>query len=250
MKLGIMQPYFLPYIGYWQLLNAVDTYVVYDDVNFIKGGWINRNRILVQGRIQYMNVRMSGSSSFKQINEVRVDASETWRRKLLRTVEMAYRKAPYFSEVFPLFEHIVCQKETNLARFLFASIQEVAAFLHIDTKLLLSSDVSQNRSLHGEDRVLDICQSLDASEYFNAIGGQALYQTSHFAARGIALYFLQTEAHPYQQFGDTFVSNLSLLDVMMFNPLERIKKMLEEYTLIGITDFAARKGMAHGTALP
>ena len=98
MKVGIMQPYFLPYIGYWQLLNAVDVYVVYDDVNFIKNGWINRNRILVQGHTQYMNVRMSGSSSFKRINEVRVDASDVWRKKLLRTVEMAYRKAPCFRE--------------------------------------------------------------------------------------------------------------------------------------------------------
>lgn len=232
MKVGIMQPYFLPYIGYWQLLNAVDVYVVYDDVNFIKNGWINRNRILVQGHTQYMNVRMSGSSSFKRINEVRVDASDVWRKKLLRTVEMAYRKAPCFREVFPLFERIVCQRETNLAQFLFASIQEVTAFLQINTRLLLSSEVPQDRTLHGEARVLDICQSLGASEYVNAIGGQALYRSSHFAVRGIALHFLQSEASPYPQFGVAFIDHLSLLDVMMFNPPEKIHRMMDEYRLI------------------
>lgn len=233
MRLGIMQPYFLPYIGYWQLLAAVDRYVVYDDVNFIKGGWIYRNRILVQGRAQYMNVRMSGSSSFKKINEVQVNASDIWRTKLLRTVEMAYRKAPFFSEVFPLFEKIIRQQENNLAEFLFFSLQEVATFLHIDTQLILSSDVPQDRSLHGEERVLDICQSLGATEYINAIGGQALYQSEHFAARGITLHFLQSEAGPYLQFGEPFVSNLSILDVMMFNSPEKIQEMLDAYTFVG-----------------
>lgn len=232
MRLGIMQPYFLPYIGYWQLLAAVDRYVVYDDVNFIKGGWIYRNRILVQGRAQYMNVRMSGSSSFKKINEVQVNASDIWRTKLLRTVEMAYRKAPFFSEVFPLFERIVRQQEPNLAQYLFGSLQAVATFLHIDTQLLLSSDVPQDRSLHGEARVLSICQSLGAAEYINAIGGQSLYDQEHFAAHGITLHFLQSEASPYQQFGEPFIGNLSLLDVLMFNGKEGTQKMLQEYKFI------------------
>lgn len=86
MKLGIMQPYLLPYIGFWQLLNAVDKYVIYDDVNFIKGGWINRNKILAQGETKYINIKMDGASSFKKINEIDVDKSGLWREKLIKTI--------------------------------------------------------------------------------------------------------------------------------------------------------------------
>ena len=101
MKIGIMQPYFLPYIGYWQLLNAVDKYVIYDDVNYIKGGWINRNRILINKEPKYFNVKLNGASPNKLINEVEVSNDNIWQKKLLKTIEENYKKAPFLKKFFP-----------------------------------------------------------------------------------------------------------------------------------------------------
>ena len=175
MKLGIMQPYFVPYIGYWQLMNAVDEYVIYDDVNFIKGGWINRNRILVNDQPKYFNVPMLGASSMKHINEVGVNN---------------------------------------------------------DPKLIVSSTLEKDCTLKGQDKVLEICKLLGATEYYNAIGGQELYSFADFRQQGVKLSFLKTEPITYDQFGGEFQPNLSIVDVMMFNSADTVREMLGRYQLV------------------
>lgn len=227
-----MQPYFLPYIGYWQLLNAVDEYVIYDDVDFIKGGWINRNRILINGRPQYMNIQMRGASSFSLIKEVGIDSSIRWRRKLLSTIAMAYHKAPCYPNVLPVVETIVLCEAENLAEYIAHSIRCVCSYLGIETKLLISSELVQNRSLHGQERVLDICHRLGATEYFNAIGGRTLYDKERFAEAGMELRFLKSCDIAYEQMSGTFIPGLSILDVMMFNPVEQIRSFLKAYELV------------------
>lgn len=232
MKIGIMQPYFVPYIGFWQLLNAVDQYVIYDDVNFIKGGWINRNRILVQGKPQYFNIQMEGASPFKKINEINVNSSVVWREKAMKTVDLAYRKAPYFNTVYPLIEKIIFCGENNLAQFVTNSIRCICDYLDITTRLIISSEFEQDRALRGQDRVLDICSRLQATEYYNAIGGRELYSKDAFAQNGIELHFLKTNDIMYQQFENDFIPYLSIIDVMMFNSKEQLNAMLQMYSLI------------------
>ena len=160
MKLGIMQPYFLPYIGYWQLLNAVDKYVIYDDVNFIKGGWINRNRILVNGQPKYFNIPMLGASSFKLINEISVNTDPSLAEKNLRIIENTYRKAPYYSNIYPLIKDILNCGETRLASFVTYSISTICRYLDIKTELLISSALDKDCGLKGQDKVLAICKLL------------------------------------------------------------------------------------------
>lgn len=232
MKLGIMQPYFMPYIGYWQLMNLVDQYVVYDDVNFIKGGWINRNRILVNGAPKYFNVPMLGSSSNALINEVRVDHNEAVIRKSLRSIEGAYRKAPYYDIVSPMLEEILWCGEDNIAKYIKHSFDVIGNYLDIRTELIMSSDLKKNNDLRGQDKVLAICRLLGATEYYNAIGGQELYSYEAFREQGLQLNFVETQAIVYKQFDSEFQPNLSIIDVMMFNSKERIKEYLEAYTLI------------------
>jgi len=232
MKLGIMQPYFLPYIGCWQLLNAVDQYVVYDDVNFIKGGWINRNRLLQNGSPAYFNVPMVGASSFKKINEISINRTPQVLGKPLKTIEQNYRKAPMFEGVFPLMEEIFRFETESLSEFLFHSIVSVCAFLGIHTEIILSSELAKNNDLKGQDKVLEICRLLRATEYFNAIGGQALYSKSDFVRAGVTLRFVRTEAIEYSQMQPVFVPNLSILDVMMFNTPATIASFLQRYTLV------------------
>lgn len=232
MKLGIMQPYFMPYIGYWQLMNLVDQYVIYDDVNFIKGGWINRNRILVNGVPKYFNVPMLGASPNLLINEVRVDHNEAIIRKNLRILEAAYRKAPYYEAVRPMLEDILWCQEEDIAKYIRHSFDVIGEYLGIRTKLILSSDLNKDNTLKGQDKVLAICKLLGAAEYYNAIGGQELYSYEAFRENGVRLNFVKTKDIEYRQFENEFQPNLSIIDVMMFNSREQIREYLEDYTLL------------------
>ncbi len=232
MKIGIMQPYFFPYIGYWQLLNAVDKYVIYDDVNYIKGGWINRNRILMNGEAKYFNVQLKDASPNKKINEVEVSSDNVAKKKMLNALEMNYRKAPYFNDVFPLLKDIILNETDNLAAYLIYSIKKVCEYLDIKTELIVSSTMEKNNALKGKEKVLHICELLGATEYYNAIGGRELYDYESFDEHHILLNFVKTKPIVYTQFKNDFIPNLSIIDVMMFNSKEEIKTMLNEFELI------------------
>jgi len=232
MKLGIMQPYFFPYIGYWQLINAVEKYVICDDVNFIKGGWVNRNRILINGESKFINLRMHNASQNKLINQIEVLGNSVYNRKLLKTLEIYYKKAPHYKDVFPIIESIIKLDEKNLARYLELSIRRICEYLSISTDFIISSTITKNKDLRCQDKVIEICKILGADEYINAIGGQALYSPLDFAAQGIQLKFLNTGEIRYQQFNNKFVPNLSIIDVMMFNKPEKINEMLDDYRLL------------------
>lgn len=232
MKVAIMQPYFIPYIGYWQLMNLVDKYVVYDDVNFINRGWINRNRILVNGNESYFNIPLIGASQNKLINQISVNNNESLIKKNLRTLEYAYKKAPYFKSIFPLAEKILCCQEQNLADYIMNSFHVLCEYLNIHTELFLSSSLEKNCNLKGEEKILSINKLLGATEYYNAIGGQSLYSKEIFKKEGIQLSFLKTEEIIYKQFDNEFCPCLSIIDVMMFNSQEQILEFLQKYTLI------------------
>ena len=232
MRLAIMQPYFFPYIGYWQMMNFVDKYVVYDDVNFIKGGWINRNRIIVNGEIKYFNVNMIGASSFKLINEVEVNNDKRIVTKNLRIIEAAYKKAPYYNDVYPIIEEILNCEETNLVKYIVNSFRLINKYLGINTELIISSDLDKDCSLKGQNKVVSICKLLNADNYCNAIGGIEFYSFEEFEKNGIELEFLHTNLTAYNQNREDFIPGLSIIDVMMWNSQEEIRKMLNNFEII------------------
>ncbi len=232
MKIGIMQPYYLSYIGYWQLLNAVDKYVIYDDVNYIKGGWVNRNRILINGQPSYFNVPLIGATPFKKINEIEINTDDKLINKNLRTLEGAYKKAPYFEEVYPMLKNIVSYKEENLSKFLINSIKEICAYLDITTQIYISSELNKNNELDRKGRLINIVKLLGGTEYYNAEGGQELYSFEDFEKENIKLSFLKSNNIVYQQYKNEFQPFLSIVDILMFNSKEETKKLLKEYKLI------------------
>ena len=229
MTLGIMQPYFMPYIGYWQLMAAVDKYVIYDDVNFIKKGWINRNNILINGSKQLFSISLEGVSQNKLINEIQIADDFV---KLRKTISMAYSKAPYYEETMELLDQIFTFESKNLAKFLENSIRLVADYLGFDTEIILSSDVEKDNSLRGQEKILEICKNLNADVYYNAIGGQELYHKDDFDALGVDLKFVQSEITAYKQLKNEFVGGLSIIDVLMFNSKTEVQNMLKQYTTI------------------
>ena len=229
MKLGIMQPYFMPYIGYWQLMAAVDTYVVYDDVNYIKGGWVSRNNILLNGQKHMFTITLNGASPNKLFNEITIKDDF---KKFSRLIESAYKKAPYYNEVSALLERIYSFEDRSLGTFMMNSFQVVLDYLEIDTKLILSSSIEKDNSLKAKDKVKHICHLLGADTYYNAIGGQELYDKDDFKADDIDLQFVKTDLTPYLQFKNEFVMGLSIIDVLMFNSPEEVNNMLKQFTLV------------------
>ncbi len=228
MKLAIMQPYFFPYLGYFQLIHAVDAFVVYDDVNYIKGGWINRNYILGNNGKQLMTLPLKGASSNKLINEI--EAGD--RAKIVKTLRQNYCKARHFSEVFPMIESIMIQPQSNLEAFLGHQLLQVCNYLGLSPQWHFSSDLHKDNQLRGQDKVLAICAELGAKRYINVPGGKALYDRGAFENHDIKLSFIQPRPVSYRQFGQEFVPNLSIIDVLMFNSRDDCARLLSEYDLV------------------
>lgn len=215
MKLAIMQPYFVPYIGYFQLMAAVDRFVLFDDVSFINRGWINRNRILVGGREHLMTIPLRGASQNQLINQIALDDDLSWRAKLLKTIEQSYRKAPFYAETMPLVKDMLSCPETMLAPWLRYSLTAVHAWLELPCQIVASSAQYENQDYKGARRILDICRQEQASVYVNAPGGKDLYAPADFAALGMQLRFLQPRVAEYDQGGPAFMPGLSIIDVLM-----------------------------------
>ena len=233
MKLAIMQPYFMPYIGYFQLINAVDVFVVYDNIKFIKKGWFHRNRILVNGRDKMFSVPIKKDSDYLYVVQRELaDSFDNEKKKIIRQIKAAYQKAPYYKEVLPVVEECFQYGSGNLFDFIYSSLKLMTQSLRIDTKIIISSAIDINHSQKSQDKVLAICKNINADIYLNAIGGQALYAAEGFRNEGIELRFIETKPIEYKQFDDEFVPWLSIIDVMMFNSKEQINKMLKDYEVI------------------
>jgi hypothetical protein len=224
-----MQPYLFPYVGYFQLMHAVDRFVVYDDVAFIKQGWVNRNRMLINGRPSYFTVPIKHASSFALIRDTLVNDDRQhvrWIEKTLKTFDVAYRRAPQFAHVFPLIEAVLRKPTNRVAELAVDSLKAVAELLEIGTEWVDSSTLYGNAQLSGEERVLAICLAERATDYVNASGGRELYDRDRFATAGLRLHFLQPRPIEYRQFNDPFVPWLSIVDVLMFNPIETVRSFL------------------------
>jgi WbqC-like protein family len=232
MKVAIMQPYFFPYIGYFQLIAASDVFVLHDDVQYIKGGWVNRNRILLNSEDRMITLPVQKSAYDLPINARSYVPDLQPYKDIANLIKQAYSKAPFFQQVFPLLNDMLMFTDKNVARFNENLIRRIADYLGITSKIVVSSDMEKNNNLAGEPRVLEICKCLGAKNYTNPIGGTALYHHAAFQKQGITLRFLEAENVRYQQLGDGWMSFLSIIDVMMFNSMDEIRVLLTQHRLL------------------
>jgi hypothetical protein len=232
MKIAIMQPYFLPYLGYFQLFNAVDKFVIGDDYKYILQGWINRNKILVNGKEFMFTIPLRKASPNKLIKEVEICNDTSWQEGFLKTIKMAYGRAPFYNEVFLLLNNIIMNKEINISKLIFKSLYEIKAFLGIKTIIVETQAIYNNKHLEGQERIIDTCKKENAASYLNLIGGVELYSKERFEKEGIALNYINSKSISYHQFGAEYVPNLSIIDVLMFNSKEKIREYLNSYKLI------------------
>ena len=234
MKIGIMQPYFMPYIGYFQLLNSVDKFIFLDDVNFIKSGWINRNRILLNNKEYLFTIPLKDASSNRLIykTEINQNLFPKWKRKFLLSIQYSYSNAPFYNETYDLICYIFDKKHTFISSLSIASIEAISNYLEIST-IFETSSTNYSRSMGEEKdaRLIEICKLNEASTYINPSGGKTLYDKLYFKKHDIELFFIENEITPYNQFKTPFIGGLSILDVMMFNSTRDIKKMLTKYKI-------------------
>lgn len=224
------QPYFLPYIGYWQLIKCADVFALSDDYNYKIDGWIHRNRILNNGEPLFFGLNIKGKSPNKLINELDV-MRDNFPEKL-KTIERTYRKAPHYEQGSEIIKKIFAYEDSNLAEFLFNSHKIICDYLDIKTPLVKTSSLEGNNQYKREFRIYDQCKRLGADTYINAIGGMELYDFEQFEKEGLTLKFINSHPRAYKQFKNEFVPNLSILDVIMFNAQEEVIAMLDDYELI------------------
>ncbi|KVL10575.1 WbqC family protein [Burkholderia sp. MSMB1826] len=230
-RLAVMQPYFFPYIGYFQLMASVDTFVVFDDVSFINRGWINRNRINVNGAAHMITMPLRQASQNRLICDIDVADDANWRPRILRTIHQSYARSPHFSRVFPIIERILMHDARNLADFLVHGLIALRDHLRLDTHIVATSRRYENASLKAQARIIDIGRQERAAVYVNPVGGQDLYDPDAFAAAGLQLKFLTPDLAPYTSVRGPFIPALSIIDVLMCNDDSAIDQLLTGATL-------------------
>jgi hypothetical protein len=224
-----MQPYLFPYLGYYQLANAVDKFVFYDDVTFIKGGYINRNNILSCGKAQRFTIPVIGMSSNKLIGELEFDKNV---RKILKSIEQSYRGAPYFGIVYPLIDAVLTCENRSVSHICAKSITEVFKYLGISREFLFSSDLVYDREISAAEKLISMSTILKETDYINSPGGKALYDKDDFTAKGVNLSFIEIKDYEYKQVNSDFVPHLSMIDVLMWNDIGSVNEMLTRFRLV------------------
>jgi hypothetical protein len=227
MKIGVMQPYIFPYLGYFKLVNSVDKFVFFDDVHYKKKGWINRNNLIFSGRVAQFTIPLKDASQNRLINEIFISLDDAWKKKLKASLRQSYSKAPYFHDVFEMIREVVFGEELLISEMAKKSIIEVSKYLQLEANFVNSSCGYNNEAIKGEERILDICQKECATEYINLPGGQDLYDETSFAKYGIQLSFINANFPVYSQFSKSFQPGLSIIDILMHNKPEDIRKMLK-----------------------
>ena len=232
-KVAIMQPYLFPYLGYFQFIQAVDIFVFYDDVNFIKKGWINRNNILINKNKKLFSVPLLEISQHKTINETKIAYEHKDFKKILKSISLAYAKAPFYKEVMPVIEVVFERHYNSIAEMAEASVKQVASYLKLDRTFCNSSrDFPETKGLEKADRLIAISKKIGVVNYVNAPGGKILYEKPYFKESGVELLFIENQLSTYKQFDNEFVSGLSIIDVLMFNGKDTIKQQLQNYKLV------------------
>lgn len=232
MKIAIMQPYFFPYIGYFQLIAAVDKFVIYDNIEYTKKGWINRNKILSNGSEKVITIPLKKDSDFKHVNQRSI--SNQWSKdkiKIINTIKESYNKAKNFEECFPIVLRCLNFPSENLFDFIYNSIIEIIDYLEIPTDIIKSSSLSIDSELKGKDKVTSICKELNGTSYINSIGGKDLYNKEFFEKNNLSLHFLRTDKFSYLQTTSksNFIESLSIIDLLMFNDKTESQQLLKKY---------------------
>lgn len=235
MKVVLMQPYFFPYLGYYTLMKHADRFVVFDTAQYIRRGWIHRNRILgSNGEPSYINASVVKAPRDTPIYEMKMHTASDWKETIMKGLQVYQKTAPYFEEVRELVRDCLAFPTDDLTDFNVNVLKQTANYLGMETHITKLSDLDiEFRDVQEpDDWGLQLSKSLHAATYVNAPGGQAIYSREKYARHGVELNFYQTNLHPYDQKQEQFQTGLSIIDVMMFNSKAEINHMIDDFQKI------------------
>jgi len=232
MKLGIMQPYFFPYLGYFDLINRVDLWIIFDTPQYIRHGWVNRNRILhPNSGWQYILVPTMKHSQSSKINQIEISYKYDWKKKIIGQLMHYKKNASYYADVIGIVEDCFLYSDYNLSKLNTQIITKICAKLQITTKILTFSEMKLDMQpvLGPGDWALNICKAMNASEYINPPGGESLFDKKKFTENGIKLSIQSFKNIEYFCKNYNFVPDLSIIDVLMWNSPEEIKNHIDAF---------------------
>lgn len=230
--IAVMQPYLFPYLGYFQLIAAADVFVLGDDLQYVRSGWVNRNRILQGDQARLVTFPLKKDRFDLQINQRQLcDYFSEEAERLIHLIAEAYAQAPYFAQVMPLIERLMRFPQQNVALYAENAIREICTFLHIRTPIVRSSELILGHPADKQERVTRMAHTFEADTFMTPQGGSVIYDRDRFARNGIKVRFFRMDGLTYPQFGAPFVANLSIIDVLMFNCIEQVQQMLPRYQL-------------------
>ena len=232
-RIAIMQPYIFPYVGYFNLIEASDQFIFYDDTNYINKGWINRNRILMNNSDLLFTIPLDKASQNRLINDIKPIIESGYTKKFFSRIEHSYKKAPYYSDVLEVLNSVFNSQCDSISDLAINSVVSVFSYLEKDIRYARSSSLSPPTiGMEKSDRLIQITKNMNYNKYVNSIGGQDLYNKEYFKARGVQLDFVQPKLTEYKQYNDNFVPGLSIIDILMFNDKKVVKEMMKSYTLL------------------
>ena len=230
-----MQPYFFPYIGYFQLMNLVDKWIVFDTVQYIYHGWINRNRILhPTSGWQFVIVPLETHSHNIIIKDVKITEQIEWKTKILGQLTHYKKIAPFYSQTIEIISECFECKEKNISKFNVNILSVISNYLDIEFKYEFHSEMHTKLEVVEDpgDWALKISEVMNATQYVNPIGGKDLFDKNKFIEKGITLNFLEQNKFEYNQKREYFEKNLSIIDILMWNSKAQIRELLNGFTLI------------------
>ena len=235
MKLAIMQPYLFPYLGYFSLINQAEKFIIFDTPQFMRKGWIERNRIIKEGGGSvYIKVPLTKAPLGTSILEMEINNSSEWRNKIFAQLDIYKKKAPYFKQVITLVTESFSGDFVSISKLNENILRYVCEYLEIKTEIVVFSelnvDVEQPQA--ADEWALNICSAVGAKEYLNAVGGKDFFDAKKYSRNNVELFFIDQPLCEYKQFGGEFEAGLSILDVMMFNSPKDIMVMLDKGSLI------------------
>jgi hypothetical protein len=236
MRLSIMQPYFFPYIGYFALIKNVDRFILLDEVQYIRHGWIERNRIInPKGEFTYIQVPLIKEEGRNTIiKRLRIRNDEEWQRKILSQLEVYRKRSPHYYAVRNLIADCISGDDSSIVGLNYRTLRAVCDYLEISTTIEIFSEMnlSIQQPNHPGEWALNICKAIgNVEEYWNPIGGKEIFNKGSFETSGIHLGFLEMNKNQYQQGELVFQENLSIIDLLMFNSKDEVKTMINNFTI-------------------
>lgn len=236
MKIAIMQPYFFPYVGYISLIKNTEQFILLDEVQFIRHGWIERNRILKQnGDWLYIKVPILKNGQKTLIKNILIDNQKNWKQTILSQLEIYKKISPNYNITVNLIKELFDNEYSDIVSLNRDSLNIICNYLKIDSNIKIYSQLNLNikQPIFADEWALNICQSLGyVTEYWNPIGGEDFFDKSKYQENNIRISFQKVKLEEYNQKNTSFIPGLSIIDVLMFNSIEKIHEMLDNFELL------------------